>query len=103
MRNFFAFGCLLLTFGSFAQTSTNNIIYVNGKAKGLNNGTSRKNAYTKLQDALAASVSGNQIWVAAGTYYPDQGRTAVSNDRFSAFLLKNGVALYGGFAGTTTT
>jgi hypothetical protein len=88
--------------GSFAQTSSSNIVYVNGNATGLNNGTSWKDAYTKLQDGLAAAVSGNQIWVAKGTYYPDEGGTAIDNDRLSRYLLKNGVALYGGFAGTET-
>ncbi|MFA5873963.1 MAG: choice-of-anchor Q domain-containing protein [Anaerolineales bacterium] len=50
-----------------------------------------------LQTALAGAVSGDEIWAAAGTYKPTTGA-----DRAATFQLKNGVALYGGFAGTET-
>jgi predicted outer membrane repeat protein len=43
-----------------------------------------------------------EIWVKAGVYYPDQGGSQADNDRSTTFTLKNGVALYGGFAGTET-
>jgi hypothetical protein len=46
--------------------------------------------------ALVA-VSGDQIWVKAGTYKPTSG-----TDRSISFVLKNGVAIYGGFNGTET-
>ena len=55
-------------------------------------------AYTDLQAALAAAASGDEIWVAAGTYQP----TATA-DRTISFAMKNGVAVYGGFDGTETT
>jgi len=48
-----------------------------------------------LQRALAVAVSGDEIWVKEGVHYPGATRTA-------AFALKNGVAVYGGFAGTET-
>ena len=48
-----------------------------------------------LQTALTDSGSGDQIWVAAGMYKPGAART-------DTFQLKNGVAVYGGFAGTET-
>ena len=67
------------------------LIYVKHDASGTNNGTSWANAYTDLQDALAAAQSGNEIWVAAGTYKPTSG-----NNREVFFQLKNGVAIYGG-------
>ena len=44
--------------------------------------------------ALGKVTSGDQIWVKAGTHKPH------SNDRTKSFTLKNGVAVYGGFAGT---
>ncbi|MCB0114458.1 MAG: DUF11 domain-containing protein, partial [Caldilineaceae bacterium] len=78
-----------------------NIIYVDTDATtGANDGSSWANGYTSLQDALADAVSGDQIWVAAGVYYPDQGAGQTDNARASTFRLRNGVALYGGFAGT---
>jgi predicted outer membrane repeat protein len=73
-------------------------IYVKADATGANDGTSWTDAYTDLQDARAAAISGDEIWVAAGTYYPTSGV-----DRFATFQLKNGVAIYGGFAGTETS
>ena len=72
------------------------IIYVNEAATGLANGTSWDNAYTTLQAALAIADSGKQIRVAKGTYYP----ASVNDlDRYKHFRMKNGVAIYGGFAG----
>jgi predicted outer membrane repeat protein len=78
------------------------IIYVNTNASGANDGSSWGNAYLTLQDALAAAASGDQIWVAAGVYYPDAGVGQTNNSRSSTFTLINGVQIYGGFAGTET-
>lgn len=69
-------------------------IFVDSSATGLGNGTSWTDAYPDLQPALQAAVSGDEIWVANGTYYPGpQGAPS------STFSLKSGVALYGGFEG----
>ncbi len=43
------------------------IIYVDVEAGGAGTGASWVDAYPDLQTALAASASGDQIWVAAGT------------------------------------
>ncbi len=74
------------------------IIYVKTNVTGNGNGTSWANAYTSLQPALAAATSGKQIWVAKGTYKPTTG-----TDRTVSFQMKNGVKIYGGFAGTETS
>lgn len=80
-----------------------NVIYVNDNAPGpTHDGTSWNNAYKKLQNALGAAVSGDQVWVAAGVYYPDEGTMQMNNDRTQSFNLIDGVAVYGGFAGTET-
>ncbi len=91
---------LLLLVATFATTparADTTILYVNGTAGGANNGTSWSDAFTDLQSALAAASSGKQIWVAAGTYKP-----TADNNRTISFSLKNGVQVYGGFAGTET-
>ena len=41
----------------------------------------------------------DELWVAAGTYKP----TSITTDRAATFQLVDGVAVYGGFAGTETT
>ncbi len=76
------------------------IRYVNNDVAGGNNdGTSWDNAYASLQDALTAAHDGDQIWIAAGTYYPTK-QVGGTEDRFATFQMKNGVEIYGGFAGT---
>lgn len=45
-------------------------LYVDVNASGDNNGTSWRNAFNDLQDALNIVQEGCEIWVAAGTYLP---------------------------------
>ncbi|CCI03907.1 Cadherin [Microcystis aeruginosa PCC 9443] len=78
-------------------TAVSRVLYVRTGAGGSNSGTSWTDAYTSLQDALAAAQSGDKIWVTAGTYKPTTG-----TDRNATFTLKNNVEVYGGFAGTET-
>lgn len=75
---------------SYAQTTR----YVKADATGANNGTSWANAYTNFQTAVSAASSGDEVWVAAGTYQPASGQF---------FAMKEGVKIYGGFAGTEGT
>ncbi len=50
-----------------------------------------------LQDALAKNPpSGSQIWVAAGTYYPNDA----TSGSYTTFTIPPGIRVYGGFAGT---
>ncbi|AYQ33520.1 choice-of-anchor Q domain-containing protein [Runella sp. SP2] len=94
---------LLFRQTTFAKTHTapcNSIFYVKANASGANNGSSWADAYTSLQDALAVACSGAQIWVAAGTYKPTadpSGNTSPADPRTKTFVMKNGVAIYGGF------
>ncbi len=82
-------------------------IYIDASATGANDGTSWGDAYTSLQDALtdAAGSGGavSEIWVAKGTYKPDQGINQTPGDRSATFQLLSGVAIYGGFVGGETT
>ena len=71
------------------------ILYAKPVASGTGDCSSWTNACT-LQTALTGAASGDEIWAAAGTYKP----TASTTDRTATFQLKNGVAVYGGFAGT---
>ncbi len=51
----------------------------------------------KLDYAMGLATSGNQLWLKAGTYTPTVGVGASAS-----FTLTDGVAIYGGFAGTET-
>lgn len=72
------------------------VIFVKQGAGG--NGTSWTNAMSDLQIALKAARPGQEIWVAAGTYYPTQG-----NDRSASFQIRSNIQLYGGFSGKERT
>ncbi len=89
---------------SDAQVGT--ILYVRAGAIGANTGISWANAFTDLQDALAAASAGTEIWVAAGTYYPitpANPADVMASEREVSFRLASGVAVYGGFAGSETS
>jgi subtilisin-like proprotein convertase family protein len=77
-------------------------IYVSQSATGLNDGHDWDNAYKHLQDALAVSEPGDEIWVGRGVYHPDERNglpDGGSGDQTLSFQLQNNVALRGGFAG----
>jgi len=80
--------CAQAVMNVVAQASR--VIYVSQSASGLTNGWSWSTAYRTVQAALADAAAGDEIWVATGTY-------------FGTIRLKEGVALYGGFAGTETS
>ena len=87
--------CTLALTGPTPTAAQRGLIYVDADASGVNNGASWADAYTNLQSALAMAQNGDEIWVAEGVYYPGPYVT-------STFVLTNGVALYGGFAGIET-
>jgi hypothetical protein len=76
------------------------VIYVNDDAAGDNDGSCWADAFTTLQAALDAAVAGDRIWIAAGTYYPTSSYgLSGNNNRYLHFRMKEGVKIYGGFAG----
>lgn len=89
---------LLLTTLGLAPLVAADTIFVDSQlATGLNDGTSWSDAFqgsNGLQEALAAATSGDDIFVADGEYL-----ASATGDRSASFALKNGVTIYGSFAG----
>lgn len=69
---------------------------------GSGDGSSWANASSDLQAMIDASSAGDEVWVATGTYHPTK-LIKSSKKRSYAFMLKEGVSLYGGFAGTESS
>ena len=90
------------SFGLLPAEAAGTTLYVDASASGAGTGASWTDAYQYLQDALAAASSGDQIWVAAGVYYPDEGSGMTNDDQTATFTLIDDVGVYGGFAGTET-
>ena len=70
-------------------------IFVRQGANGK--GTSWNDATGDLSRALQSAGSGTEIWVAKGVY-----KTTAGQSRNNSFLLRQGVSLFGGFAGSET-
>ncbi len=73
------------------------VLYVDGNARGADDGTTWIDAFRELPSALAVTQSGDEIWVAVGTYLPDFDVTTGTHTgaREATFQLVNGVGLYG--------
>ncbi len=83
-------------------TPDSEIIYVNHLSPCVpGTGMSWQFAYRDIQDALARASSGNEIWVAEGTYYTHTDTDSAYWD--VSFELVDEVGLYGGFAGNETS
>lgn len=76
---------------------TGHIWYVDAAAAPGGDGTSWETAFVCLQDALAGAAENDSVWVAQGMYWPDLGAAQTAGSRWASFLLKNGVAVCGGF------
>ncbi len=80
--------------GRFATT-----MYVDGSAAGDNDGSNWQNAFVYLKDALALAIPGDEIRVAQGTYRPGYSQFGNNLSREESFVLVDGIALKGGYAG----
>jgi hypothetical protein len=80
-------------------------IYVDRNAVSSGTGQSWETAFRYLQDALAQSVDGrrDEIWIAAGTYYPDEGAGLTRGDRTLSFDFPSGIKVFGSFSGSETS
>ena len=99
-------GWLFLILLIFSSVKMKAQIYVDADATaGSDNGTSWSDAYTQLQSAISAANSGDEIWVAEGTYFPTLMNPASSTSSVrdvTFYINKDNVKLYGGFTGTET-
>ena len=92
----------LLGLLAVVQIASAKVIYVDDDASAGGDGSSWSSAHRYLQDALAVTEAGDVVWVAEGTYKPDQGSGITAGDRTASFTL-DGISLYGGFVGSETT
>lgn len=92
----------LLVLSVMLQTVAVNATVRYVKAGSSGDGSSWQSATGNLQAAIDASASGDEVWVAAGTYKPDSLIKA-SKKNSRTFFLKDGVSLFGGFYGTEKT
>ncbi|WP_170245693.1 Ig-like domain-containing protein [Fodinibius salinus] len=100
---------------SFNQTVTQSVtvnlndvaetIYVDAGASSGGDGSSWGSAFQHLQDALTVAGGKDEIWIAEGTYYPDEGTNPTQGDINAYFTItgdQDGLKIYGGFDGTET-
>lgn len=99
MKQFILFSIVLGL--NLVWTTTHAQVFVDAAASGSGDGTSWTDAYTDLGQAIYDAQSGDELWVAQGTYYPTIDETgATPAIRLRHFWLKDGVKVYGGFNGT---
>ena len=78
------------------------IVYVNENTPNDNDGSDWSNAFKSLQRALESAERcpiATEIWVAEGTYRPDDGTFQTLGDREASFKMVNGISIYGGLNG----
>lgn len=101
MKQFILFVTLL-----FCNISQATVYYVNTTGNNSNAGTSWATAKLDVQEAINLAVSGDEVWIAGGTYKPTAdifGSTAPTDNRDKTFYVPDGVKLYGGFDGSEST
>jgi hypothetical protein len=83
---------IFTTGASALPIAASKISFVTPLGAGTKTGATWENASSDLQAMIDASASGDEVWVAGGTYNVPSAN--------SSFILKEGVKVYGGFAGT---
>lgn len=100
------FFIFLLILGLIEISYSQTVRYVKPFASGIGDGSSWANASNDIQLMINNSASGDEVWVSGGTYKPNRPAnntgTISTGNRNNAFVLKNGVNIYGGFAGNET-
>ncbi|WP_298221627.1 T9SS type A sorting domain-containing protein [Flavobacterium sp.] len=102
---------LFLLMYQFCTSQT--IYYVDAsKTDNTENGLTWATAKKDVQNAIDLAVAGDQIWIKAGVYYPNASPNMTASSTVTAtspltsrdyyIQLKDGVSIYGGFAGTET-
>lgn len=84
----------LIGLGLSAGIACADVLRVDDDAAPGGDGSAWSRAFDSLTDALATAVSGDQIWVAEGTYTPE-----LPASREATFEIPNNVKVYGGFEG----
>lgn len=86
--------CWYCTPQAHGQGCPDNIYRVKADTPAGDDGCSWGTAFDSLQNALIVAGQGDQVWVAAGTYKP--------NDQNDSFELESWLDIYGGLAGDET-
>lgn len=90
----------------FQAVPADRILRVKPDGDDSKNGSDWGNALKSVQAAinkLADGGQGGEVWVAVGTYQPSIYMSNANTDRSAAFVMKDGVSVYGGFDGTEKT
>ena len=88
----FAKAVVILLFAAIGLANAQPIVYV--ATDGTGDGSTWATATGDIQAVIDAALVETQVWIKAGTYYTSADTT---------LQLKEGVSLYGGFAGTETS
>ena len=92
----------------YQPVSTSRIRYVKEQATGRGDGSDWDNASGDLQRMIDELADNNpqglpgEVWVAAGTYEP-QSQLIQGSSYSASFRMRDGISVYGGFAGTESS
>lgn len=104
MRFFSTIPALLLFLCTCLHAQTTRYVKAADDGGDINaNGLSWTTASSDLQAMINASDEGDEVWVAQGTYIPrrkaDDMSDAHPDSRYNAFVMRDGVKIFEGFAG----